>query len=350
MTGTAKIRTMTANSMASEIALELVELAETLEVERTAQLLAANLDATAFDDPGVRISFPQAFLLWAHLGRVRPGLPLGIMLGQRSISNFGALALAAQQASCGREALELLKTFLAIFTTGGRLVSDQDGDFVRISIQHLPEVENLGHPIDFGIILLCRLLVGDEFRGQIAAVECKHRPFGSASNYEEIFGTAFTFGAASNTLWFQRDLLDDLRPKSNPRMVHYLRSYLVEQLARLPGPPLPFPVQLEHTVKELAKEGCFQSNAVAVRMGLSPRSLQRRAAAERLQVSDVIEAARQEQAIGALANSNSSMAAIAEFLEYSDERSFSRAFQRWTGLTPSSWRKKQATQVAQSRP
>ncbi len=341
MTGTAKIRTMTANSMASEIAHELVEVAGTLGVERAALLSAVNLDSAAFDDPNARISFAQAIRLWSHLARDRPGLPLGIMLGQRSISGFGPLALAAQNTSRGREALELLETYLASITTGGRLVSERDGAFVRISIQHLPEVENLGHPIDFGITLLCRLLVGDEFRGKVAAVECKHRPFGSVSYYEEIFGTTFNFGATSNTLWFHRDLLEVPRPNSNPRMVHYLQSYLLEQVARLPVPPLPFSVHLDQAVNELAKEGCFQTNAVAVRMGLSPRSLQRRAAAEGLHVSIIIEAARQKQAIVALCNSTASLAAIAERLGYSDERSFSRAFQRWTGFTPSTWRKKQ---------
>lgn len=343
MTGNAKIMTMTANSMASEIAHELVEFAGTLGVERAAHLSAASLDSAAFEDPSARISFAQAILLWSHLARHRPGLPVGVMLGRRSVSGFGPLALAAQNTSCGSEALQLLETYFASMTTGGRLVSERDGTFVRISIQHLPEVESLGHPIDFGITLLCRLLVGDDFRGKVAAVQCRHGPFGSASYYEEIFGTKFNFGATSNTLWICRELLDDRRLNCNPRMVHYLQSYLLEQVARLPRPPLPFSVHLTQTVQELAREGCFQSNAVAVRMGLSPRSLQRRAAAGGLHVSIVIETARQEQAILALRNSTASLATIAELLGYSDERSFSRAFQRWTGLTPSTWRKKQDT-------
>jgi len=344
MTDAAKFRTLSANSMASEIAHDLFELADSLEVGRAAQLAAANLEPTAFDDPGARISYPQAILLWTHLGRERPDLPLGILLGQRSISGFGALGLAVQHASNGTEGLELLKTFLSSITTGGRLVSDQDGDTVRVSIQHLPEVESLAHPIDYGMIMLCRLLVGDDFRGKIVAGECKHRPFGPASGYESVFGTAFTFGGTSNTLWFNRALLEEQRPNTNPRMVHYLRAYLVEQVARLPGPPLPFQLQLEQTVKELAQERCFQTNAVAVRMGLSQRSLQRRAAAEGLQVSGIIEAARQEQATRELTFSTDSIPAIAEQLGYSDERSFSRAFQRWTGFTPSMWRRKKTIQ------
>lgn len=345
MTDTAKIRTLSANSMASEIAHDLFELADVLKVGRAAQLAAANLEPTAFDDPAARISYPQAILLWAHLGRECPNLPLGILLGQRSISGFGALALAAQHASNGSEALELLKTFLSSVTTGGRLVSEPDGDHIRVSIQHLPEVENLAHPIDYGMTMLCRLLIGDDFQGKIAGGECKHRPFGSACEYRDAFGTAFTFGATSNSLWIQRALLEEPRPNTNPRMVHYLRAYLVEQVARLPGPPLPLQLQLKQTVKELAQESCFQANAVAVRMGLSLRSLQRRAAAEGLQVFRIIESARQEQAIRALNVFTDSIPVIAEQLGYSDERSFSRAFQRWTGMTPSTWRRKQISEV-----
>jgi AraC-like DNA-binding protein len=57
--------------------------------------------------------------------------------------------------------------------------------------------------------------------------------------------------------------------------------------------------------------------------------------------SDLVEEARKQMASDLLEDPRLSLESVAEKLGYSDVANFNRAFKRWTGLTPSGWRKNQ---------
>lgn len=74
-------------------------------------------------------------------------------------------------------------------------------------------------------------------------------------------------------------------------------------------------------------------------MGLHARTLQRRLQDEGLQFSEVRERARHAIAAAWLADPRQNLETIAERLGFSDRRSFTRAFTRWSGQSPSMYRK-----------
>lgn len=77
---------------------------------------------------------------------------------------------------------------------------------------------------------------------------------------------------------------------------------------------------------------------VAAAMGLHPRTLQRRLATEGLVFAQVQADLRQSLARRWLADPALDLETISERLGFADRRSFTRAFQRWTGQTPSAFR------------
>ncbi|MFZ6843579.1 helix-turn-helix transcriptional regulator [Undibacterium sp. RuTC16W] len=81
----------------------------------------------------------------------------------------------------------------------------------------------------------------------------------------------------------------------------------------------------------------FNAQDIAFALGLSPRSLHRLLVREGTSYQHVTEMVRMERAKRLLITTLS-MEDIAEKLGYSDARSFRRAFQRWTSLTPSEFR------------
>lgn len=78
-------------------------------------------------------------------------------------------------------------------------------------------------------------------------------------------------------------------------------------------------------------------------LGLSIHQLRREMRKEGLNLSQMREFVRRDRAVHMLVNSNASVESIAETLEFSEARSFTRAFRKWTGQSPSGFRQSRNT-------
>jgi AraC-like DNA-binding protein len=80
--------------------------------------------------------------------------------------------------------------------------------------------------------------------------------------------------------------------------------------------------------------------AMATRLGLHPRTLQRRLSDERETYAGVVDRVRYRLALRALQRPDTDLESLSEQLGFSDRRSFTRAFTRWSGVSPSSFRQR----------
>jgi len=78
----------------------------------------------------------------------------------------------------------------------------------------------------------------------------------------------------------------------------------------------------------------------AHRLGIPVRTLQRRLKEDGLSYSTLVEQARHELACRLLDKPGAKAAAVAKALGYTDPSSFSRAFRRWTGMSPRVYRRR----------
>lgn len=89
---------------------------------------------------------------------------------------------------------------------------------------------------------------------------------------------------------------------------------------------------------EMLPAGMSSIDAVAQRLALSKRSLQRHLGDEALSFQDVLNQVRQELAQHYLVNSTISPGEISWLLGFQESNSFIRAFRGWTGKTPGAYR------------
>lgn len=99
----------------------------------------------------------------------------------------------------------------------------------------------------------------------------------------------------------------------------------------------------ELVLKHLVRQVDASVDDVARALGMPARTLQRRLKTENTSFQAQQNKALSELAAQYLANPLLDVEAIALKLGFSDRHSFSRAFKRWTGQTPSNWRHKRST-------
>jgi AraC-like DNA-binding protein len=96
----------------------------------------------------------------------------------------------------------------------------------------------------------------------------------------------------------------------------------------------------EIVVTGLLDGGAPDIRAVASMVSTSARTLQRRLRGAGLTYAGLVQQARCEAASRMLLESDQTVSDVARTLGYSDPAHFTRAFQRWTGLTPRGFRRR----------
>ncbi len=97
--------------------------------------------------------------------------------------------------------------------------------------------------------------------------------------------------------------------------------------------------QVQDQISDALSEGVPTVTYVAGRLGMSGRTLQRRLAEAGLAYQNLAAGARQKLAEQLLRQTDYALAEVAFMTGFSDQSTFTRAFKRWSGQTPASYRR-----------
>jgi AraC-like DNA-binding protein len=151
------------------------------------------------------------------------------------------------------------------------------------------------------------------------------------------FGThEISFGCAENGLALPAATLDWPLQTGDARLLATIEPLAEAQLAAQP-PADDFAEQIATRLRALLP-GEATMEAVADALHMSPRTLQRRLEQSGTRFSEVLDGVREGLARTWLADRNLPLGEIAWRLGFSDLATFSRAFKRWTGKPPGTWR------------
>lgn len=96
--------------------------------------------------------------------------------------------------------------------------------------------------------------------------------------------------------------------------------------------------RVRRVVTETLGDGLPTLSAVASEIGLGPRTLQRRLSESGQSFQRIVDLARKELALKLLRETEICLAEIAFLTGFSEQSGFTRAFKRWAGQTPRSYR------------
>jgi AraC-like DNA-binding protein len=298
----------------------------------------AGIDAAALGDPDARQPIEATTRLW-RLAVEATGDPCFGLWASRFVTptTFHALGFAVFASRTLREAFTR-------FVRYGHLVSDaaepaleetEGRGRYRLVLPRGP-----GRPAEEAIDAIlslaartARMLSEGATRPVVVRLE-RAEPTLSAP-FVKVFRAPVRFRQTENALEYAVRDLDARLPAGNPELARHNDEIAAHQLARIERGRVSR--QLQRWLIETLSQGEPAEEAAARSFGLSLRNLQRRLRDEGTTYREVLHETRRDLARLHLDEGRLSVTEIAFLLGFADTSTFSRAFRRWTGSSPSAY-------------
>jgi AraC-like DNA-binding protein len=300
---------------------------------------AAGIDPEIIHDPHAHIARQKSDALMRALAERIADPAFGLRAAQCwHPSNLGTLGYAWLSSSTLRTALKRLVRYWRIVMADVTVRLDETPEGVQF-IHTPPELDSTldrirGDTVMAIISDMCRTNFGQAFSPRRVAF--RHPAPADASPYESLFGCPVSFGADANRLLIGSGEADHPLPTGNRDLAAAHDRILIEQLARLDKTDVI--ARLRASLLERMTSGEFSAQDIARDLHMSPRSLQRRLAEADASYKSLIDDTRRDMALRYLQDPSKSASDITFLLGYSQQSVFSRAFRRWTGMSPSEYR------------
>jgi AraC-like DNA-binding protein len=174
----------------------------------------------------------------------------------------------------------------------------------------------------------------------IAHIDMRHQPSPLFMSLTTSFPAPIRPLQARDAAVFATRLLDMPLPGASPGLHQHAQAMMSQQ----------FPLDQEGLITQI--ERSFRQTPallgqgierMADRLGMHPRTLQRHLQRQAQPYTLIQARSRQELAQSALQARQCDIEALSEQLGFADRHSFTRAFKRWTGLSPSAYRRQHQT-------
>ena len=252
--------------------------------------------------------------------------------------DLGALGLALKTAPTVADALARLVRYVLVLsdTLEYELLDEPSGRvFALIGRPHHRRGAALANECALGAVtsalrsIVGKHLVPDEvtFRHVAPADDEPHRAY---------FGCPVSFEAPLDGIHLAPELLGQATLLADDGLSSYLLARLEDLKAHASERSLV--AEVRSAIADALPEGQPSKSAVARRLGMSERTLHRRLAEERESFQDLVTGVRREAAESLLGSGRHRVVEVAFLTGFSDQTAFTRAFKRWTGLTPAAFR------------
>lgn len=169
------------------------------------------------------------------------------------------------------------------------------------------------------------------------AIYFKHAPRGDAATYEAYFGCPVRFQTGRDAVHLNEDIIDAPNKLGDETIANFFDRHLEQELAVL-NKDDGLEQLVRRAVANVLSEGVPTLSFISAELGMGARTLQRRLSEQGHSFQSVVDMARRDLAQRLLKETNYSLAEIAFLTGFSEQSGFTRAFKRWKGQTPRSFR------------
>ncbi|MDG2461616.1 MAG: AraC family transcriptional regulator ligand-binding domain-containing protein [Luminiphilus sp.] len=299
---------------------------------------AAGVLPMALSQPRARVPAQQLGELLTQLSHQFPESNLGFELADHHhVTDPHMLGITAVASATGIDALRRIIRYQALVSTHEslRLVESESTVTLSKSVVQNEAAEHIIQVFLFTVVLnAIRNITG--FKGDIAGVRFTGRAQGKESLYRAHFGPRAAFSQSEAELILPRPVLEppittanvDILTANEPMLASLVRSVREKSLA----------ATVKLAILDRLPERTLTEQEAADSQNISLRTFQRRLESENSRYRVLMDQTRTELAERLLADSNYALSEVSYYCGFSEQASFSRAFKRWTGQTPSRYR------------
>lgn len=299
--------------------------------------------------PGDRIELDAIHGLWAHAMHhgAPPSFPVEAALVPLAEMQSALTFLCASSATLGEAVMHMVESWNVVSGLS-RWRFEADGGAVRLVLEGPP-------PASIGERCHIEYLVADLVHtariaidhDQLAlAVSFRHGAPGSALElgaHGAVFGEGLRWECDEVSIAAPAHLLSVPMKTAAPGLAAVLEQQVDAMRTRTSAAPTSDTLRVRDALRAALGRGALPGPDVRLEMiakalGLGARTLLRRLRAEGTSYQAVLDDVRRELARDLLASRGKSSKEVSTALGFSDPRAFARAFRRWTGHSPGSFR------------
>ena len=165
----------------------------------------------------------------------------------------------------------------------------------------------------------------------------KHAPRGDIGVYESHFGCPVHFESGRDAVLVSNESIDTPNKLGDESIARFFDRHLEQQLNSLKG-DIDLQQQVRRAVGNVLSEGVPKLSRIASELNMGARTLQRRLSEQGYSFQNVVDMAQKELAQRLLRETDYSLAEVAFLTGFAEQSGFTRAFKRWAGQTPRSYR------------
>ncbi|MBT4518498.1 MAG: AraC family transcriptional regulator [Halieaceae bacterium] len=252
-------------------------------------------------------------------------------------SNFQALGYSLFSSSNLNEFCLRLVRFFRLISQSSQHYLEEEEDAYKLTfvITNLEVCDETADAWMGTLVHFCRSIYRPDFAPQRVDL-MRPEPEYESGQFGNFFNAPVNFGAGENAIYFNKDDMFAPLPSANRELARLNDEVIITHLARLERNDVVR--RVEASIIQLLPTGDCSREAVASGLNMSARSLLNKLEQRDTSYKEILENLRSVLAQQYMEQPNMPITEITFLLGFSDTSSFSRAFRRWTGQSPSDYR------------
>lgn len=252
-------------------------------------------------------------------------------------STLHALGYSLLASSTVRDFCERVSRYFRLASQSGIMDLEQQAGQCRFVLSQLAAgvcVETQDAWIAF-LVHFIRLLHRPDFN-PLRVELIRPVPAPGPQPFEEFFKAPVSFGHAEVAIYIDPDEMDIPLQGASTEIAQHNDKIVIDYMAKLDRADIVS--QVKSTVIDLLATGNISKQLVADKLHVAPRTLQLKLSQRDTSFQELLDETRRSLACGYIEQRGLSVTEITYLLGFSDTSNFTRAFKRWTGLSPSVYR------------